>query len=179
MIIIPFKKGVYIIECIPKKDDMKEGAVLYEFLKMVIPNKIKYAYVKSKTDFFDELNTNNSKVVHISCHGNIDCNEDFYMAMPKGKIYPDEFYNDDGLKGRNVVLTGCLLGRRDFAMKFLEETHAESIIAPMNEIYFHDSAMWCVNFYHHLVTRSSFSCSRSYNFMSKSFHVPGAMQMWS
>jgi len=172
------KKGVYILECVPKKDEMRECAVLYEFLNMVIPNKIEYSDVKSKTDFFEKLNTNNSKVVHISCHGNTDQDKDFYMEMPKGKIYPDEFYTDDGLKGRNVVLTGCLLGRADFAKEFLEKTHAESLIAPMNEIYFHDSAMWCVNFYHHLSTRSSFSCGKSYDYMYEKFYVPGGMKMW-
>ncbi len=175
---MPLKKGVYIIECVPQKDDMREGALLYEFLNMVIPNRIEYDDVKSKIDFFDKLITNNSKVVHISCHGNMDYNEEFYMAMPKGNIYPDEFYESDRLKGRNVVITGCFLGRKDFADEFLERTQADSLIAPMNEIDFHDSAMWCVNFYYHLFTRSSFSCSRSYDYMSKNFYVPGAMQMW-
>ncbi len=179
MIIIPLRKGVYIIECVPQKDDMREGTVLYEFLNMVIPNRIEYADVKNKNDFFEKLNTNTSKLIHISCHGNKDCNEEFYMEMPKGNIYPDEFYEDDGLKGRNVVLTGCLLGHADFAKEFLGETHAESLISPMNEIDFYDSAMWCVNFYYHLLTRSSFSCSKSYDYMSKNFYVPGAMQMWS
>lgn len=61
------KKGVYIIECVPQKDDMREGALLYEFLNMVIPNRIEYANVKSKTDFFEKLNSNNSEVIHISC----------------------------------------------------------------------------------------------------------------
>ena len=69
-------------------------------------------------------------------------------------------------------------GHGDFANEFLDNTQAKSLIAPMNEIEFSDSAMWCVNFYYHLFTRSSFSCGRSYDYMSNNFYVPGAMQMW-
>ncbi len=176
---MPLKKGVYIIECVPQKDDMREGAVLYEFLNMVIPNRIEYDDVKNKNDFFDKLNTNKSKVVHISCHGNTDDKGNFCMVMPKGNILPEEFLENDRLKGRNVVITGCFLGRKDFADEFLQRTQAESLIAPMNIINFEDSALWCVNFYHHLLTRSNFSFVRSYNYMSKNFYVPGAMKMWS
>lgn len=172
------KKGVYILECVPQKDDLREGVLLYEFLNMVIPNKIKIHQVKSKNDFIDILHLNNSKIVHISCHGNIDKEGNFYMMMPKGNFFPEELFEDDGLKGRNVVLTGCSLGRAGFAKQFLEETQAESLIAPMNDIEFADSAMWCVNFYYHLLSRNSFSLDRSYNYMSEKFYIPGAMKLW-
>ena len=174
-----FKNGVYIIECVPRKENLREGALLYEFLNMVIPEKIEFDHVVGKNAFFDTLSENNSKIVHISCHGDIDDNGEFCMLMPKGKIYPDEFYDDDGLKGRHVVITGCLLGRAGFAKEFLDETQAESLIAPLHKIEFYDSAMWCVNFYYHLLTRSSFSSSKSFDYMSDNFYVPGAMQMWS
>lgn len=172
------KKGVFIIECVPQKDKQREGALLYEFLNMVIPDKLECYQVKGKNDFLETLYANNSKIVHISCHGNTDNDGNFHMMMPKGNFYPEEFYENDGLKGRDVIITGCLLGRAGFAKKFLEETEAKSLIAPMNDINFEDSAMWCVNFYHHLLTRSSFSCKRSYDYMSKNFYIPGAMQMW-
>lgn len=175
---IPLKNGVYVIECVPQKDDMREGAVLYEFLNMLIPNKIEYTDAKSKSDFFNNLDTNNSKVVHISCHGDMDCKNKFYMAMPRGIIYPHEFDESSGLRGRNVVITGCLLGRNNFANEFLERTQAKSLIAPMNIINFEDSALWCVNFYHHLITRSNFSFVKSFNYMSKYFDIPGAMKIF-
>ncbi len=172
------KKGIYIIECVPKTEDLREGALLYEFLNMFNKYSIELHQIRSKNDFIDNLYSNNSKVIHISCHGNTDDEGNFYMEMPKGIVYPADLYEDDGLKGRDVILTACLLGHGDFANEFLDNTQAKSLIAPMNEIEFSDSAMWCVNFYHHLFTRSSFSCGRSYDFMSNNFYVPGAMQMW-
>lgn len=172
------KNGIYIIECISKGENLREGVLLYEFLNMIIPEKIELHQVKGKSDFFNILKNNNSKVVHISCHGDEDDNGNFCMLMPKGKIYPEEFYNDDGLRNRNVLLTGCLLGRADFTKEFLDKTQAESIISPLKKIEFSDSAMWCLNFYYHLLTRNSFSFGRSFDYMSNNFYVPGAMQMW-
>lgn len=174
------KKGVYIIECVPQKEDKREGKLIYEFLNMFpkIKKKIEFCQVKGKTDFFDTLYENNSKVVHISCHGDTDNKGNFYMIMPKGEIYPSEFYENNGLKGRNVVITGCLLGHADFAKEFLKTTQAESLIAPKNDITFPDSAMWCVNFYYHLLTRNSFSFRKSYNYMDEKFYILGAMKIW-
>lgn len=172
------KKGVYIIECVSKKENLREGELLYQFLKMVIPDKVEFYQIQGKNDFIETLSMNNSKVIHISCHGDSDDDGNYFMKMPKGKFYPVEFYENDGLKGRNVLMTGCSLGHADFAKKFLEETQAESYIAPMNDINFEASAMWCVNFYYHLLTRSSFSFAKSYNYMDKYFYVPGAMKLW-
>ncbi|MDW7776264.1 MAG: hypothetical protein SCH39_08030 [Methanosarcinales archaeon] len=172
------KKGVFIMECVPKKDNLREGKLLYEFLNMLIPDRIDLLQIKSKNDFLDRLYENNSKVIHISCHGDTNNEDNFCMLTANGNIYPDELDEDSGLRGRNVVITGCLLGRTGFAKEFLENTQAKSLIAPMNEIRFRNSAMWCANFYYHLFTRNSFSFGRSYDYMTKNFYVPGAMKMW-
>ena len=171
------KNGVYIIECVPKKDEIKEGAMLFEFLRMAIPDRVELKHIKGKNDFFNELNANNSKIIHISCHGNIDDEGNFCMVMPKGNIFPNEFYESDHLKGRNVVITGCFLGRKDFADEFLERTHAESLIAPMKELDFLDSAMWCVNFYYLLLTKG-YTFAKGFTYMKENFYVKGAMSMW-
>lgn len=174
---MPLKNGVYIIECVPKKDDIKEGAMLFEFLKIAIPDRVELMHIKSKYNFFDKLNKNNSKIVHISCHGGTDNEGNFCMVMPKGYISPDEFYESDHLRGRNVVITGCSLGRKDFADDFLERTKAESFIAPMNDITPLDSAMWCVNFYYLLLTKN-YTFGKGFDYMKDNFYVKGAMQMW-
>lgn len=170
------KDGVYILECIPKKERMKEGTILFEFLKMEIPEKVELKFIKGKNHFFDELNKNNFKIVHMSCHGK-SYDESFCLQMPKGLIYPDQFYENDHLKGRAVVITGCSLGRRDFAEEFLERTEAELLIAPMNDIGFLDSAMWCVNFYY-ILLKKGYSFGNAFDYMKENFYIKGAMQMW-
>ncbi|GFO96901.1 hypothetical protein ig2599ANME_1095 [groundwater metagenome] len=175
---MPLKKGVYLIECVPKEDNLREGALLHDFLNMLLPDRIEYHEVTDKDNFIDTLK-NNSKVVHISCHGTTDENGNFCMIMPDDEpFFPNEFYKNDYLKGRNVVITGCGLGRAGFSKEFLERTQAESLLSPVNIIDFADSAMWCVNFYYHLFTRNSFSFDKSYKYMKDNFYVPGAMKQW-
>ncbi|MCK4797022.1 MAG: hypothetical protein KAT05_06545 [Spirochaetes bacterium] len=148
---------------------------------MLIPdNRIEVFHIKSKYDLLDTLLENNSKVVHISCHGDGDLknNENYCMLTPNGKIHPSELYENDGLRGRNVIITGCLLGRSAFANEFLENTQAKSLIAPLKKIYFSDSALWCVNFYHHLFSKNSFSFISSYNYMKKNLKIQGGMKMF-
>ncbi len=170
------KNGVYILECIPKKEEMKEGLILFEFLKMEIPEKVELKFIMSKDHFFDELNKNNFKMVHISCHGKYE-DGNFCLQMPKGRIYPDQFCENDHLKGRDVIISGCSIGRKGFAEEFLERTGAESLVAPMNNIEFLDSAMWCVNFYYILLKKGYTFC-KAFDYMKENFYVKGAMQMY-
>ena len=170
------KDGVYILECIPKKEMMKEGLILFEFLKMEIPEKVEMKYIKGKNHFFDELNKNNFAIVHISCHGKYD-DGNFCLQMPNGYIYPDEFYDDDRLKGRDVIITGCSLGRKDFSKEFLERTEAKSLVAPMNDIEFLDAAMWCINFYY-ILLKKDYTFGKAFDYMKENFYIKGAMQMW-
>ncbi len=168
-------KGVYIIECVSRKD-CKESNVLHELLKMIKPKKVKCCVAKTKNEFFNKLNKNNHQVIHISCHGNTDFNES-WIAMPKGNVHSEDFLREDRLNKRNVVITGCFLGRKNFADNFLNRTHAESLIAPQREISFQDSALWCVNFYHRLLTRR-FSFNGSYKYMDEMFRIAGAMKKY-
>lgn len=170
------KDGVYVLECVPKKEGMKEGIMLFEFLKMEIPEKVELKFVKGKNHFFDTLNKNNFKIVHISCHGKYH-NGSFCMQMPKGYIHTDEFYENDRLNGRNVVITGCSLGKKDFAEEFLKRTGAESLIAPMDDIEFLDSAIWCLNFYYILLKKDYTFC-KAFDYMKEKFYIKGTMQMW-
>lgn len=97
---MPLKSGVFILECIPKKDNLGEGAMLKELLKIAIPeDNVEMKYIQTIDDFFDELKKNKSKIVHISCHGNKDSDKNFYISLPKGDIVPSDFYENDRLKG--------------------------------------------------------------------------------
>jgi hypothetical protein len=171
------KNGIYILELIPKDEGIGEGKLLYEFLHIIMPDRVDFHYISGVDDFFDKLNENRSNIVHISCHGHQD-DDGFSIPTPDGTgIMPETFNERDRLTGRNVVITGCFLGRKGFADGFLKETNAKSLIAPVKLIDAFDVAMWCVNFYHHLIdTKLSFG--ECYDYMKDKFYVPGAMQMW-
>jgi len=178
---MPMKNGVYIMECVPEVEQ-KEGASLYLFLDMLLPNQIEYNPIADKEDFINTLTKNKSKFVHISCHGGADDDGNFCMIMPnKEAVYPSDLYSDDRLSGRNVMITGCNLGLAGFAKEFVANTNAKSLIAPIYLIDFADSLMWCVNFYYHLFTRRSLSFDKSYTYMMDHkdvFYVPGGMKYW-
>lgn len=174
---MPLKNSIYILECIPKRESLGEGAMLNEFLKIIMPDRVEFKPIKGTDDFFDKLNKNNSKIVHISCHGNQHEDGDFYIATPDGGgILPESFYESDHLKGRCIVITGCFLGRKGFADEFLKRTQAKSLIAPVKIIESIDVAMWCTNFYYHLLTKN-LSFSECYDYMKQKFYVPGALQI--
>lgn len=174
------KNGVYILECIPKKEKLGEGAMLEKFLEIALPDGyVELKYIKGKDDFFAELNNNNSKIVHISCHGYEGDDGKFYIGGMTDNQYicSDEFIESDRLGRRGVIITGCKLGRSGFAKEFLQRTLAKSLVAPMKDIESFDAAIWSAIFYHHLFTKS-FDFGKSYDYMDENFKFQGAMKMW-
>ncbi|MCX9088131.1 MAG: hypothetical protein OIN90_11290 [Candidatus Methanoperedens sp.] len=174
---MPPKDGVYIIECVPEEKEKREGIILYEFLRMILPrDRIDFSPVRNFNGFRNAVVNNNYNVIHISCEG-VEDEGELCIHLPVGKpVHSDEFCETSHLKGRYMVITGCELGRGEFAKKLKERTHAKTIIAPKKTIPFEDSAMWCVNFYYyHLLTGKSFA--ESYDYMNKKFH-PQVMKIW-
>jgi len=100
------------------------------------------------------------------------------IKLPRrGEISPKSFYEDDRLKGRNIIITGCDLGKEKFARKFLENTKANALIAPLRIVDSFDVTMWCVNFYYRLLNKN-LRFSKCYDYMKKNFRILGAMTMW-
>lgn len=171
------KDGVSIIECVPKEIDKREGALLFEFLRMILPkDRIDFYEVRNFNGFRCAVVNNNYQVVHISCEG-VEDEGELCIHLPIGKpVHVDEFCKTSNLKGRDVVITGCELGSEDFGKEFKERTQAKTVIAPKIVIPFEDSAMWCVNFYYyHLLTGKSFA--ESYDYMDEKFQ-PQVMELW-
>lgn len=175
---MPLKNGVYILECIPKNEKLGEGAMLEKLLEIAIPNYVELKYIKGKKHFFAELNKNNSKIVHISCHGYENDGKFYIGGKAEGNdICSDEFFENDRLKGRGIIITGCKLGRAGFAKEFMERTQANHLIAPMKDIESFDVAIWSAIFYHHLFTESK-DFVKSYDYMDENFKFQGVMKMW-
>ncbi len=50
-------------------------------------------------------------------------------------------------------------------------------MAPVKIIDSFDVAMWCANFYYHLL-RKNLTFVECYVYMKEKFYVPGAIKMW-
>ncbi len=130
-----FMKKILYLECIPKKEGLNEGVVISEYARLAWDDKVEFWHIESKKEFFDILADNNHKYIHISAHGDCDDNGDHYIALPKGKVYPDEFDPDSGLRKRICFLSACLLGKKNFAQGMFEAASPEILIAPQRDIY--------------------------------------------
>ncbi len=170
-------KKVLYLECIPKKYERNEGTIIHEFVNLMFKNKVYLNRVRSKIDLFKKLKDNRYKYIHISCHGEFDENDDYYMEMPKGKIYPDEFDNKSGIKNRICFISACSLGKKSFVQTLYEEASPHILIAPQRDIFFVDSAVfWIILYYNHFYLGKKLL--PSYNIAKKQLKSTGAMKYW-
>lgn len=162
------KRQLKIVEAIPKKGNPgQEKPILEEFLKMVDMRYESLAVDNRKTEenlkqdflhklFFGEKKTR-YRYIHISAHGDVD--GDSLIIGPKQEDPKQNCVvtSDDvrshwidrckrPLKGSLITLSACgnLVG--GFA-EALQERGANSVIRPLNEVNFSESAMFVILFY--------------------------------
>ncbi|MCK4329074.1 hypothetical protein KAX02_04460 [candidate division WOR-3 bacterium] len=171
-----FKK-VLILECVPKMEEKEEGIILSELIALIHKDKVEYKRVGSKKDLFKKLVGYRYKYIHISCHGDCDENGNYYMAMPHGKVYPEDFYNQRGLRNRICFISACSLGKLNFSDLFWERAEPNILIAPQRIIKFMDVAIfWTILYYDHFYLRKSLISS--YNDANGFVKNTGAMKYW-
>lgn len=169
------KKGVFILEGVPQYENKDEGNLLYEFLRMMIPEKIDLWYdLRSYDDIFSTIATNYHKFLHISTHGGVDKDDKVFLQFPRNmKIYSEDLVDIKGLNSRHVLITACEAGHSSFIEELYDNTKVESVIAPQNEIIFEDSAMWCINYYYQLF-RNDLDVNKTFRYMQRKFYIQGA-----
>lgn len=156
------RKELSIFECVPNKE-WKEGKVLLDFIRMILPsNRVKLKKVVKKKKLFQILKKNNSRYIHISCHGDED-KQGSFIALPKGGKIRSSDFRGVNLRGRTVVMSGCRLGKVAFADDLHKITGAKVFFAPQQDICFPDSAAFWVLFYYNLFQKR-FSVKRSYKY---------------
>jgi hypothetical protein len=168
------KNGVLIIESVPKKQDLREGRILKEFLKMIIgKERVHLERVKGKKEFFRVISDYNFKYIHISTHGYDDA-EVPYFSLPYGNVYPIDF-PINSLKNKSVVFSGCYLGKKSFCDELYERTGFKEIIAPQREISFEDSVAFFVLLYY-FIFKEKKTLKQAYKQTMKRFKVKGALK---
>ena len=172
-----FMKKILYLECIPKKEGFNEGIVISEYAKLAWDDKVEFWQIQSKREFFDVLAGNHHKYIHISAHGECDDNGDYCISLPKGRVYPEEFNPNSGLRKRICFISACSLGKKRFAESLFEAARPEVLIAPQRDIYFLDAAtFWITLYYHHFYLERTLE--KSFDKACEMVKNTGAMQFW-
>ncbi|HVO77359.1 MAG TPA: hypothetical protein VMS79_00655 [Methanomassiliicoccales archaeon] len=145
------RRRVLVIECIPQAEKFNEGKMLRHFLDMIFQNdrdRVAYYRVKGKTQLVNWIDQKKdiSKYgfIHLSAHGKPDLGA---LELPRGILYPSDL-RQGCLKGRILTLSACSTGRKEFVANLIDRTGAEAVIAPRDDVWFADAALWFTNFYY-------------------------------
>jgi len=145
------RKRVLVLECVPKRDKMDEGIILYKFMSMTNMDLVGTIRVTHKRDLLNIM-CNKSVMrqfgfVHISAHGNEDADGEPILELPNGYLYSLEF-PANCFKGKTVTFSACRLCRSSFIDTFMDQTGARYVVGPKKDVSFDDSAVWFINFYY-------------------------------
>jgi hypothetical protein len=143
---------VLILECIPHCHGRDEGLVLYHFLKMKMPNSVRYKVLKGKKDLIRilEKTAPEYRMIHFSSHGH----KEGYFSLVQGFLSAEEF-PEGCFEGSEVTFSSCEVGRSGFMDKLREQTGMSKAIAPMNDVVYIDAAMFYIHYYY-------FRCHKRY-----------------
>jgi hypothetical protein len=182
------KKKILIIECIPKIDKVDEGLILYKFLKMTFVEYVHLVRRSSKQGLINYLKNKKDldefQFVHLSGHGAhgtkyrpiIGYKEISLFQTPKGVLLPEDFPKDC-FDQKTVTLSACSLGNKDFVNRFMEQTSARKVIAPLRDVQCGDASMWFTLFYYYALNGCSLKAA--FDRTEKALnHVRGSFQFW-
>jgi len=156
---------LFILECVPKNQAVKEGEVIFNFLEMTITGigDVTMKDFVAKSELLRYLgrrrNLEGFDFVHLSGHGDMD-DDGVVFDLPNGQVHADEFPSGC-FEGKSVTFSACALSRRDFMDSFLDTTSANAAVAPQNEVEFIDAAIWYLRFYY-LVLHRGFTALGAY-----------------
>lgn len=167
------RNRVSIVECIPKNEELEEGKIIHEYLKMLDRYTTAENYegepwrVTTLDDYYDAIIGNQERYIHISCHGDDDDYGNYHIQLPKGgRIYPNHLNKHEGFWNRVCLLSGCNLGEANFCEELFKYAGPKIIIAPIEEIYFIDAVTFWILFYYYLFNKGK-SPEESFKFAEK------------
>ena len=139
-----------VIEATPKKEQVKEGLVIYEFLNMTHPDLVCLEEFEGSNQLLNflssEQNLDGFDFIHLSGHGSVE-GDTAVFHLPKGHLYPDDF-PESCFQNRVTTFSACEMGKKTFVDLFIYQTGAEVVIAPQRDVEYIDSAVWFLNFYY-------------------------------
>jgi hypothetical protein len=136
-----------IADCTPKRDNLREGVSLFEFLRMTDIKSMSYGQFTNRSELIGYLsrarNVRNYDYFHIAGHGA----EKIALEMPRGFILADEF-PPLCFENKVVSFSACGLSNKIFMDTFFEVTGARAVVAAQNDVEFADAAIFHFLFYY-------------------------------
>lgn len=132
-----------------RKEKMSEGWLLWELMRILeLEKKVKFDYVTGKKHFFELLNEVSTKYLHIGAHGDQDKGQTGLLT-PRGAFITSDDIEEKWLcrkKPELVVLSACKAGRVELINK-ISNLGVKYVIAPLNDTYWEDAAVFLTMFY--------------------------------
>jgi hypothetical protein len=151
------REKLLIVECTSEaKEDKSESLLLNELIRILEPaTKPRTVQVRGRKPFLDELEGADELFIHISAHGKFRkgrrvCGTRIYF--PSGKsVYSNDLKKlwtgrRNSKKPKLILLSACQTGQQDMAKAFYE-AGCRYLIAPEDDVYWFDAAIFLAVFY--------------------------------
>ncbi|OYD17176.1 hypothetical protein CH333_01765 [candidate division WOR-3 bacterium JGI_Cruoil_03_44_89] len=135
-------KKILLIEGIPKKEGYDETGMIEKLAKMANFEAKRYQPSR-KAEAIDLIRSLDYGLIHISSHGTKGA-----LNFGRIKIMPGDLSTVDRIYSQILTIGACEVGDKEFMRKIAFSTGIPIIIAPSKLIYFLDSAVFFVIFYH-------------------------------
>lgn len=152
------KPHFFIIESLRLEDEDEErfeGRFIYNYLKMLGKEPI-YYYIRSKRELekiSEIFRSSGYRYLYLSCHGSIDS---LYSTFDKISFSDfSEIFNTK-LNNRRVFISGCSLGRKEFAESLYSTNGGMyTVTAPLEEVEFRQMLPFWSSFFYLMESFSS------------------------
>lgn len=151
------KEKLLIIECTSESvEDKSESLLLNELIRILEPiTEPRIVQARGRRPFLDEMENAEEFFIHISAHGKFRKGKRVcgtYIYFPSGKRVSasdlKKLWNGrrGSKKPKLIILSACQTGQQDMA-KALYEAGCRYFIAPEEDVYWFDAAVFLTIFY--------------------------------
>ena len=151
--------GMLILECTSEsREKMSEGLLLKELVRILEPaTPPRVVQVRGVSRFKRELKNSTEMVIHISAHGRFYYKKTTRIDFPSGKwITADQtrkIIDERSEKPILMVFSACSVGNEDM-VKCLKEAGVKYFMAPSEDVYWFDAAIFLTVFYRLLLVEN-------------------------
>jgi len=151
-----------ILECASEnKEKMSEGWLLWELMRILgYEKRTNLKIIGGSNRLLEELKNAEERFIHISAHGDFHQTRGAFLKTPrKGKVFSSDLSGIWAGRKRSeipnlVVLSACEAGHVDMVRAFSNEG-CRYCLAPLNETFFEDAAVFLTLFYKLLIGEKS------------------------
>ena len=153
------RKGMLILDCTSERSENKsEGLLIKELTRILKPSLTpNIITIRGVSRFKRELQNSTDSVVHISAHGRYYRKKRTQLCFPNGKkidsLEIKKSLNKRREKPTIIVFSACSVGNEDL-IRNLNEATVKYAIAPSEDTYWFDAAIFLTTFYRFLLVEN-------------------------